>query len=87
LKESFESKDSGIHDTSPLIKIKTALQQIKNDIYNYDMRIGVVSNSLLIARINDHQRLRNKANNNSRRRHNKQKQETDDNSLLSGDDE
>jgi estrogen-related receptor beta like 1 len=87
LKESYESKDVGIHDTSPLIKIKTALQQIKSDIYNFDMRIGVVSNTLLAARIQDHHRLRSKANNNARRRHNKQKQEADDNSLLSGDDE
>ena len=87
LKESFESKDSGIHDTSPLVKIKGALQQIKSDIYNFDMRIGVVANSLLAARIHDHNRLRSKANTNARRRHHKQRQEADDNSLLSGDDE
>ena len=86
LKESFESKDSGIHDTSPLVKIKAGLQQIKADIHSFDMRIGVVSNSLLAARVNDNNRLRSKANTAARRRHNKHKQESDDNSLLSGDD-
>lgn len=86
LKESFESKDSGIHDTSPLVKIKAGLQQIKADIHSFDMRIGVVSNSLLAARVNDNNRVRSKANTAARRRHNKHKQESDDNSLLSGDD-
>jgi hypothetical protein len=86
LKESFESKDSGLHDTSPLVKIKAGLQQIKSDIHSFDMRIGVVAHSLLAARVNDHNRLRASAVTKNRPRHNKQKNENDDNSLLSGDD-
>ncbi len=84
LKESFESKDSGLHDTSPLVKIKSALQQVKAEINAFDMRIGVVSHSLLSARVNDTNRLRSITVNKSRRRHNK-KQLNDDNSLLSED--
>ena len=86
LKESFESKDSGLHDTSPLVKIKAGLQQIKGDIHSFDMRIGVVAHSLLAARVHDNNRLRSQAVAKARRRHNKHKNEHDDNSLLSGDD-
>lgn len=51
LKESFESKDSGMHDTSPLVRIKTALQHLKSEIASHDLRIGVVAHSLLAARV------------------------------------
>lgn len=51
LKESFESRDSGAHDTSPLVRIKAALQQIKAEIQAFDLRIGVVSHSVLAARV------------------------------------
>jgi estrogen-related receptor beta like 1 len=68
LKESFESKDSGLHDTSPLVKIKAALQQLKEEIHEFDMRIGVVSNQLLMARVTDHNRTRAKAANKAKQR-------------------
>lgn len=64
IKESFESKDSGMHDQSPLVRMKAALQQIKNESYAFDLRIGVVSHSLLAARI---------AQSNRRRAHHAQK--------------
>lgn len=51
LKDAFESKDSGMHDTSPLVRIKTALQHIKSEISAFELRIGVVSHSLLAARV------------------------------------
>ena len=86
LKESFESKDSGLHDTSPLVKIKAGLQQIKADIHSFDMRIGVVAHSLLAARVHDNNRLRSQAVTKARRRHHKGRHDNDDNSLLSGDD-
>ncbi len=92
LKESFESKDSGLHDTSPLVKIKAALQQVKAEIHAFDMRIGVVSHSLLCARTNDSNRLRSIAVGKSRQRHNKRGTKSggsgaaaDDNSMLSDD--
>lgn len=84
LKESFESKDSGLHDTSPLVKLKAALQQVKAEIHAFDMRIGVVSHSLLSARTSDSNRLRSLSVSKSRQRHNKnKKQSSDDNSILS----
>lgn len=86
LKESFESKDSGLHDTSPLVRIKAALQQIKTEIHSFDMRIGVVSHSLLAARVQDNNRSRSQAASKARRRHQKGKKDTDDASILSGDD-
>lgn len=64
IKESFDSKDSGMHDQSPLVRMKAALQQIKTESYAFDLRIGVVSHSLLAARI---------AQSNRRRVHNAQK--------------
>ena len=58
LKENFESKDSGIHDTSPLVRIKAALQQIKEECQAFDLRIGVVGHSLLAARVTTSARRR-----------------------------
>ena len=83
LKESFESKDSGLHDTSPLVKIKAGLQQIKSDIHSFDMRIGVVAHSLLAARVQDNNRLRTAAGSKARKRHNKGKGAHEDQSMLS----
>jgi estrogen-related receptor beta like 1 len=51
LKESYESRDSGIHDTSPLVRIKASLKQIKAEIHSFDLRIGVVSQTLMAARV------------------------------------
>jgi len=53
LKDMLESKDSGIHDTSPLVRIKAALQQIKNEVYSFDLRVGVISNTLLAYKVNN----------------------------------
>jgi estrogen-related receptor beta like 1 len=84
LKESFDSKDTGMHDTSPLVKIKGGLQQIKSDIHFFDMRIGVVNNSLLTARVSDSNRLRAINASKARKRHNKSsKRNTDEDSTFS----
>ena len=87
LKESFESKDNGLNDTSPLVKIKSSLQQIKSEIHFFDMRIGVVSQYLLMARVSDINRHRSATSAKARQRHNKNRRMDDDHSLLSGDDE
>jgi chromosome segregation ATPase len=49
-KDSAEAKDSGNNDTSPLVRVKAALHQIKSEIMNFDLKIGVVSNSLMTAK-------------------------------------
>lgn len=73
LKESFESKDSGMNDTSPLVRMKGALQQIKKEIYDYELRIGVVANTVLMSRISTTQRKRIGAVNNAKKRRHKGK--------------
>jgi len=93
LKELIDSKDSGINDTSPLVRIKAALQQIKSEISVFDLRIGVVANSLLSARVDiarkkliTMQRNRKKRNvNNNRKINYDKKDHYDDDSLLSDD--
>lgn len=91
IKESFESKDSGIHDTSPLVRMKAALQQIKSEACAFDLRIGVVSHSLLAARVGATQRRRIKVALKAKQRHGKNKKDkddnADDNSMQSGDEE
>lgn len=46
IKKSEKKKDD-ISDTSPLLKIKKAITKVKNDIRAIDIRIGVVSNTIL----------------------------------------
>lgn len=46
IKKSEKDKDN-ISDTSPLLKIKKAITKVKNDIRAIDIRIGVVSNTIL----------------------------------------
>lgn len=93
LKESFESKDNGLNDTSPLVKFKAALQHLKEEIHHFDMRIGVVNHSLLSGRITDHNRQRAKAAKKAKQRHRRghkgimNGKDNEDNSGLSGEDE
>lgn len=61
LKESFDSKDNGFNDTSPIVKLKAAFQNIKDEIHSLDMKIGVVSQSLVEARVTDHNNSRKSA--------------------------
>jgi len=93
LKESFESRDSGMHDTSPLVRIKDALQHIKSEIYAFDLRIGVVSHALLVAKVNSTVRHRQGAARHARKRNAKNKKNSranasydEDDSGLSADD-
>lgn len=51
MKESFDSKDSNMNDTSPLVKMKTALQIVKEEIKDFHIRIGISSSTLLSCRI------------------------------------
>jgi estrogen-related receptor beta like 1 len=71
LKESFDSRDSGMHDTSPLVRIKAALQQIKAEAHEFDLRLGVVSHSVLAARVASTNRKRVGAAQSARKRRQK----------------
>ena len=88
LKEACESKDSGVNDQSPLVRIKAALQQMKSEISSFEMRIGVVSHSLLRVRILQSDRKRLAAIHKAKQRRGKSKKSADDDndSVLSYDD-
>ena len=42
-----------ISDTSPLLKIKKGIERVKRDVKQIDIRIGVVSNTLLQSKLKD----------------------------------
>ena len=92
LKEAFESKDNGMHDTSPLVRIKSALQHLKSEISLNDLRMGVVSHSLLIARGQAANRKRVGLSKQAKKRHKNRKslgsnhKSNDDTSSLNSDD-
>eukprot|EP00163_Fabomonas_tropica_P032776 TRINITY_DN835_c1_g1_i1.p1 TRINITY_DN835_c1_g1~~TRINITY_DN835_c1_g1_i1.p1 ORF type:complete len:446 (+),score=135.89 TRINITY_DN835_c1_g1_i1:168-1505(+) len=54
VKAQMDDRGTSMTDTSPLIKIKAALSNIKKEIQEMDVRIGMVQQSVL------HTRLRNK---------------------------
>jgi estrogen-related receptor beta like 1 len=53
-----DSKDSNNSDTSPVVKIKESLQQVKSEVKEFDRRIGVVSHILLQSKISSTDRRR-----------------------------
>jgi estrogen-related receptor beta like 1 len=78
LKEAIDAKDNGRSDTSPVLKVKEAVKQIKDEIRVFDLRIGVVSNSLLAAKVAAANRKRLQAAQKSRRRRNREKGHKDE---------
>jgi estrogen-related receptor beta like 1 len=53
IKGNMDSRGSSMTDTSPLVKIKTALQEIKVEINTFELRIGVVGHTLLQAKMRE----------------------------------
>jgi estrogen-related receptor beta like 1 len=51
VKSRVDEKGTSMTDTSPLVQIKTTLQQIKSEIREYDIKIGVLENTLLQKRL------------------------------------
>ena len=49
IKGTMDSRGSSMTDTTPLVKIRTALQDIKVEINHFELRIGVVGHTLLAA--------------------------------------
>lgn len=78
LKEEIDAKDNGRSDTSPVLKVKEAVKQIKDEIRIFDLRIGVVSHSLLAAKVAAANRKRLQAAQKSRRRRNREKGHKDE---------
>jgi estrogen-related receptor beta like 1 len=49
IKGTMDSRGSSMTDTTPLVKIRAALQDIKVEINHFELRIGVVGHTLLAA--------------------------------------
>lgn len=50
IKSTMENRGSSMTDTSPLVKIKAALQALKTEAHNFELRIGIVGHTLLHAK-------------------------------------
>jgi estrogen-related receptor beta like 1 len=46
----MDDKGASMTDTSPLVKIKQALTNLKNEVKELELRIGVVGHSLMQAK-------------------------------------
>lgn len=53
VEKKIEDTGKSFSDNSPLQKIKKAIAQVKNDIKSIDIRIGVVSNTLLQLKLKE----------------------------------
>jgi estrogen-related receptor beta like 1 len=51
MKQDMSTRESSATDTSPLVNIKHALTSIRSDVQQFDLRIGVVSHTLLQAKL------------------------------------
>lgn len=53
VEKKIDDTGKSFSDTSPLQKIKKSIAQVKNDIKSIDIRIGVVSNTLLQLKLKE----------------------------------
>lgn len=53
VQKKIDDTGKSFSDNSPLQKIKKAIAQVKNDIKSIDIRIGVVSNTLLQLKLKE----------------------------------
>eukprot|EP00057_Strongylocentrotus_purpuratus_P013718 XP_011668192.1 PREDICTED: intraflagellar transport protein 57 homolog isoform X2 [Strongylocentrotus purpuratus] len=53
IKQEMEERGSSMTDGSPLVKIKQALQRLKNEVIQMDVRVGVVEQNRLQAKLKD----------------------------------
>jgi intraflagellar transport protein 57 len=51
LKEAMADRGNKMSEASPLVAMKHSLQQIKDEIKTFDLRIGVVSHTLLSTKV------------------------------------
>ncbi len=47
----MESHSNGMTDTGPLVKLKKAMQVLKDEIAQFEVRTGVVEHTLMQAKI------------------------------------
>ena len=53
VEKKIDDTGKSFSDTSPLQKIKKSITQVKNDIKSIDIRIGVVTNTLLQLKLKE----------------------------------
>jgi intraflagellar transport protein 57 len=53
IKKKMDENQNKISDSSPLLKIKKGITKVKNDIRSIEIRIGVVSNTLLQLKLKE----------------------------------
>jgi len=53
LKNKMEEEGMKMTDTSPLSKIKASISQLKKEVANLDIKIGVINHHLLKYRISE----------------------------------
>jgi len=51
IKDTMDSRGNSMTDTSPLVQIKQALTSLRDEIKTFELRIGVVSHSLMQAKM------------------------------------
>merc|ERR1712216_525786 len=51
IKSRMDERGNSMTDTSPLIKIKSALSQLKTEAKHMDIRIGVVTHTLISKKL------------------------------------
>ena len=54
IKESQENRGSSMTDTGPLVRMKKAMKTLKEEMVNMEIRIGVLSHTLMQAKMRDH---------------------------------
>jgi estrogen-related receptor beta like 1 len=57
IQKKIDETGKSFSDNSPLQKIKKSIAQVKNDIKSIDIRIGVVSNTLLQLKLKERAKL------------------------------
>ncbi|XP_049834684.1 intraflagellar transport protein 57 homolog isoform X1 [Schistocerca gregaria] len=62
VKREMEERSSSMTDGTPLVNIKKAITKVKSEITSMDVRIGVLENSLLQARLRDKSQLQQDMN-------------------------
>mmetsp|Transcript_39476 Transcript_39476/g.123510 ORF Transcript_39476/g.123510 Transcript_39476/m.123510 type:complete len:445 (-) Transcript_39476:130-1464(-) len=68
IREVVHDRSTGISDPSPLVKIKAALQDLRSEVKTFDLRIGVVSHSVVAAKMRVQKAVRENEHQNAEKR-------------------
>jgi estrogen-related receptor beta like 1 len=51
VKQQMEAVGSSMTDTAPLLKLKDSMSKLREEIAGFDLRIGILDNTLMQAKI------------------------------------